>query len=137
MAYGKDELFATHEAAYSNRAKYIKTFAVAAVVGVIILGAVLYFGQAQYGDLVRPPAGLEDAVRSYFFKTEKMEAAEVNAYLCEGAYGIEAWVTPPNNSTAGKVKRNAIAVTTGTDPMTWEIKPGPTDPAQGPCGLYQ
>jgi len=137
MAYGKDELFATHEAAYSNRAKYIKTFAVAAIIGAIALVAVLYLTQAQYGDAVRPPAGLEDAVHAYFLKTEKLEAAEVKTYLCEGAYGIEAWVTPPNNSTAGKVKRNAIAVVIGTDPMTWEIKPGPADPEQGPCGLYQ
>jgi hypothetical protein len=137
MAYGKDELFATHEAAYSNKAKYIKTFAVAAVLGVVIVVLVLYFTQAQYGDAVRPPAGLEDAVQTYFLKAEKLDALEIKTYLCEGVYGVEAWVTPTNNSSAGKVKRTMIAIGRGADPMTWEIKPNEADPNLGICGLYQ
>jgi len=136
MAYGKDELFATHEAAYSNRAKYIKTFAVAAISGVVIVGLVLYFTQAHYGDAVRAPDGLEDVVKTNFLKTEKLDTYEQTTFLCEGAYGVEVWVATANNSSAGKIKRNVIAVARDADPK-WEIKNNEADPNLGVCGLYQ
>lgn len=137
MSYGKDELFATHDAAPPSRAKYIKTFLIAAVIGVAIVAAVLYFSQAHTGDAVRPPVGLEDAVKTYFLKSEKLEVTEQKTLLCKDAYGIEVWVTPANNSTAGKIKKNAIAISRGGDPVSWEIKSNEADPAKGPCGLYQ
>jgi hypothetical protein len=137
MSYGKDELFATLEAEPKSRAKYIKTFAIAAVIGVGIVVLVLYYTQAKYGDAVRPPAGLEDAVKIYFLKNEKLDTHEQTTFLCKGAYGIEVWVTPANNSNAGKVKRNAIAIAKGDDQAEWEIKPIEADPNLGVCGLYQ
>lgn len=136
MSYGKDELFATHEAAPSNRAKYIKTFAIAAIVGAGIVALVVYLSSAKIGDPVRAPAGLEDAIHNHFLKTEKLEMHEVTVYQCKDAYAFDAWVTPPNNSLAGKVKKTAIAIGRG-EPPTWEIKPNEAAPNLGVCGLYQ
>lgn len=136
MSYGKDELFATHDAAPTSRAKYIKTFIIAAVIGALIVALVLYFSQARTGDAVRAPVGLEDAVKSYFLKNEKLDVTEQKTFLCKDAYGIEVWVTPATSSTAGKVKKTAIAISREGD-STWEVKPNETDPANGICGLYQ
>jgi hypothetical protein len=136
MSYGKDELFATHEAAPSNRAKYIKTFALAAIMGAGIVALVMYLSGAKIGDPVRAPAGLEDAIHDYFLKNEKLETHEVTVYKCKDAYALEAWVTPPNNSLAGKVRKTAIAIGRG-EPAVWEIKPNEADPNLGVCGLYQ
>jgi hypothetical protein len=137
MSYGKDELFATHDAVESNRSKYIKTFAIAAIIGAAIVALVVYLSGAKTGDAVKAPEGLQEAVNTYLLKNEKLETNEIKTYQCVGAYAVEAWVTPANNSTAGKVKRNVFAIGTG-EPPTWEIRTvGEIDPSGMPCGPYR
>lgn len=137
MSYGKDELFSTHNAVQSNRTKYIKTFAIVAVLGAAIVALAVYLSSAKMGDAVRTPPGLLEAVNTWFLKNEKLETNEIKTFQCKGAFAVEAWVTPMNKSSAGKVKRNVFAIGTG-EPPTWEIKPaGEIDPGQMPCGLYR
>lgn len=137
MSYGKDELFATHDAVESNRSNYIKTFAVVAIIGAVIVALVVYLSSAKTGDAVRTPPGLQEAVNTWFLKSEKLETDEIKTFQCKGVYAVEAWVAPANNSTAGKVKRNVFAIGTG-EPPTWEIMPaGEIDPGQMPCGPYK
>lgn len=98
MAYGKDELFATHDAIPTSKAGYVKTLGIVAVVVLATIAAVLYFNLPGIGDEVKAPAGLEDAINDHFISKEKREITEIKVFYCKDYYAVQVKLKPlPSN----------------------------------------
>lgn len=129
MAYGKDELFATHDANKGSIGRYIKTLGVVAVLVLVILGAVFYFTLPGVGDEVKAPHGLEDAVRDHFSSVEKRETTdEMKFFYCKDYYTAQVKLAPPivrPNAASEKVTNNYDVSATEGPSGQWTITAKP------------
>ena len=94
MAFGKDELFATLDGNEKSKTRYLKTFAIIAVVVAVLIGAGMYFYLPDIGDEVRAPAGMEEAVRSHLSAAEKRDLQEMKTFYCKTYYAAQARSNP-------------------------------------------
>lgn len=124
MAYGKDELFATHEAIPTSKAGYVKTLAVVGIVVLAIILAVLYFNLPGIGDEVKAPPGLEDAINDNIITKEKREITEMRFFYCETYYTAQVKLKPLPANLRNSPERAADsydASGTETSPGRWAV----------------
>ena len=82
----KNRLFETLQETSESSRNYLTLFSIVTV-GVVILGAVVYYVMMPgIGDQVRAPHGLEDAVRSYMQEKQKRTATDITFFKCDGFY---------------------------------------------------
>ncbi len=65
---------------------YLKVLGIVAVVVAIGVTAIGYFTLPGFGDPVRGPKGLEDAMRDHFLVNEKRTATDITFYDCDTYY---------------------------------------------------
>lgn len=139
MAFGKDELFATLEGSEKSKTRYFKTFAVIAVVVIGLICAGMYFYLPDPGDEVRPPAGLEDAVRDHMASTEKREMLELKAFYCKSYYAAQVKLEKPlsvKQPPAGRITDTYDVAATQKEDGTWTVSAVPdfsVDAGARPC----
>jgi hypothetical protein len=97
----KDRLFETLDKEKESTRSYAKLL-VLAVIAVIGIGvAIFYFTLPKPGDVVRAPAGLEQAVRDHLLEKQKRTATDIVFYYCGtdtycGRSGVETRNDLPN-----------------------------------------
>lgn len=139
MAFGKDELFATLDGNEKSKTRYLKTFAIIAVVVLALIAAAMYFYLPDMGEEVRAPAGMEEAVRSHLAAAEKRDFQEMKAFYCKTYYAGQVRVEPrPTNlkPPPGKVTDNYDVAATLKEDGTWTVSAMPdfqVDSALRPC----
>lgn len=139
MAFGKDELFATLDGNEKSKTRYLKTFAVIAVVVFALIAAAMYFYLPDIGDEVRSPAGMEDAVRSHLTTAEKRDFQDMKTFYCKTYYAAQVKVEPrPANlkPPPGKVTDNYDIAATQKEDGSWTVTAMPDFKVDGndrPC----
>lgn len=138
MAFGKDELFATLDGTEKSKTRYLKTFAIIAVVVIGLIAGGMYFYLPDVGDEVRTPAGLEDAVRDHLATTEKRDLQEMKTFYCKTYYAAQVKVEKPlyGKPAAGKVTNNYDIAATLKEDGKWTVSSAPdfnVDNKDRPC----
>lgn len=81
-----DRLFQTHHRTSRSWKQHFVMLSVIAFMVAIAGSLVFYFTLPSRGDQVRPPRGLEAAIRDHFLDVEKRNAGEIAFYYCESFY---------------------------------------------------
>lgn len=133
----KDRLFQTHEAVSSNSRKYLKILGVAVVIVVAAGILISYLTLPRFGDAVRAPRGLEEAVRNHFTDKEKRTATDIVFYYCDSYYWARVSVEKRPDIKTNPIYQidsyKARAVAGGEN--TWSITAAPitTPEMDTPC----
>jgi hypothetical protein len=138
MAFGKDELFATLDGTEKSKTRYFKTFAIIAVVVLVLIAVGMYFYLPGTGDEVRAPAGMEDAVRSHLASAEKRDLLEMKSFYCKTYYAAQVKVDKPlvAKPSSEKVTNNYDVAATRHEDGSWTVTAMPdykVDNNDRPC----
>ncbi len=124
-----DRLFQTHRRTARSWKQYLKVLAVVSVFVVIASGAIFYFTLPRYGDLVRAPHGLEQAVRTHFLDVEKRTATDIEFYYCETYYWARVDVETRPDIQTNPIFQIGTYTARGSSDAGWNIT---ASPAEGP-----
>jgi len=82
----KNRLFQTHKEVSGSSRKYLIVLGILAVI--VVVGGILisYLTLPRFGDPIRAPKGLEDAVRAHFLEKEKRTSTDITFYYCDIYY---------------------------------------------------
>ena len=132
-----DRLFQTHQRVSRSWGEYVKLLIIVSVF-VVIAGAVaFYLTLPNVGDQVRPPRGLEEAVRSHFLDVEKRNAGDILFYYCETFYWARVEVEKrPDIKTNPVYQIGTYAARAARTDAGWQITAAPITAAEidRPCG---
>ena len=127
MAFGKDELFATLDGTEKSKTRYLKTFAIIAVVVLVMITVGMYFYLPDTGDEVRAPAGMEEAVRSHLAAVEKRDLLEMKSFYCKTYYAAQVIVDKPLvvKPSSEKITNNYDVAATRNEDGSWTVSAMP------------
>ena len=132
-----DTLFQTHRRTTRSWRQYFSLLII--IVLIVSAGGLLifYFTLPSPGDQVRPPKGLEAAVRAHFLDVEKRNSGEIDFYYCESFYWARVEVEKrPDIKTNPVYRIGSYAVRSiQLNDSNWEIKATPitTPELDVPC----
>lgn len=133
----KNRLFETLEEETTSERSYLKLLAIVIVPILIAGGAIFYLTLPDQGDRVRPPTGMELAIRDRLLAMQRT-ATDIEVYYCKDFYwarsGVESRNDLPGNPLAAIKTYTARITPTGPD--TWQVEASPlTNPENDkPCG---
>ncbi len=133
----KNRLFETIEEETTSERSYLKLLAIV-IVPILIAGSVVfYLTLPDVGDRVRPPTGMELAIRDRLLAMQRT-ATDVEVYYCKDFHwarvGVESRDDVPGNPLAAIKTYTARVTSVGPD--AWQVEASPlTNPENDrPCG---
>jgi hypothetical protein len=122
----KNRLFETHTKAGRSVHDYIKVLVPVVVVVLILGGAVVYFTMPGFGDEVRAPSALDEAVKNHFLDNEKRAVEETSYFYCGDFYSARVGLEKRPDITARQLDAGNRRVTAVESPNgTWQISAVP------------
>jgi hypothetical protein len=132
-----DHLFQTHQGLSRSWSRYFKLLGVVAIPIVIAGAAIAYLTLPRYGDAVRAPQDLDDAVRNHFIVKEKRAVTDITFYYCDTYYWARVRVEKRPDITTNPIYLidTYAARAESRDMATWAVTAAPiTSPEQDvPC----
>ncbi len=83
----KNRLFETLKEETGSERNYLKLLGIVAVFIVAAGAVIFYMTLPGFGDSIRAPKGLEEAVRDHFLVVEKRTATDISFYNCDAFIG--------------------------------------------------
>lgn len=117
-----DHLFETHQRTTRSWQQYLKLLGIVSVL--VFLGgvAIFYLTLPSFGDRVRAPQGLEEAMRSHFLDTEKRTANDITFYYCDSFYWARVEVEKRPDITTNPIYQiGTYAARATADGSSWRI----------------
>lgn len=130
----KSRLFDTLKDEGRSVHDYLKLFLIVVLSVIVIGGLVVYFTMPGFGDEVRPPAGLEEAVKTHFNDQEKRAVSEAAYFYCNDFYWARVNLEKRPDITARKLDEGHRRVTaTQNESGAWQIAAAVANGTEDPC----
>ena len=133
----QDRLFQTHQRTDRTWRQYLSMLMVITVLVIAGGGLAFYLTLPKPGDQVRPPRGLEAAVRAHFLDVEKRASGDIVFFYCENFYWARVEVEKrPDIKTNPVYQIGSYAARAVPDETEWQITAVPitSQELNTPCG---
>ncbi|MGD9563919.1 MAG: hypothetical protein AB7F88_17965 [Pyrinomonadaceae bacterium] len=132
----KSRLFDTLNDEDRSARDYLKVLLPVVLAIIVISLVVIYFTVPGAGDEVRPPDGLDEAIKTYYRENEKRDVSGVVYFYCEGSHTARVSLEQRPDITAREFdhgNRRAVAIR-NTD-GTWQLSSKTVEPNETfvPC----